>query len=326
MSQRVTPANEANEIAIRQIQRLCRRLPGAGPVPLFVFDAGYDPVALSLGLAATRAAILVRLRSDRCFYCRPGQPARHRPAALPWGEVRLCRPGDVAPAERRVPTRRTAATAPCASAPGLGSTRSSSCTRRGAPARPARSCAGRWCWSRSAGCPGQRACPSSCGGGGPDRARLIWMCCGAPTCHRFDVEHTLRFAKQTLLWTMPRVRHPAQADRRVPFGPWLVLVAYTLLRLAKTARPRPAASLGTAPPTAAPDALPRAPGGFGTPARPGHARQPAKTLWPLAGPPQRPSLRAGTTPSSHQEGRLTVPSRRILHRAPHPSSRGSRRG
>ena len=52
--------------------------------------------------------------------------------------------------------------------------------------------------------------------------------------HRFDVEHTLRFAKQTLLWTVPRVRHPAQADRRVPSGRWLVLVAYTMLRLAKT--------------------------------------------------------------------------------------------
>src|SRR5215218_9511264 len=30
---------------------------------------------------------------------------------------------------------------------------------------------------------------------------------------RFDLEHTIRFLKQTLGWTTPRVRHPEQADR-----------------------------------------------------------------------------------------------------------------
>ena len=44
---------------------------------------------------------------------------------------------------------------------------------------------------------------------------------------RFDVEHTLRFFKQTLNWTAPRVRLPEQADRWT----WLVLLAYTQLRL-----------------------------------------------------------------------------------------------
>ena len=47
------------------------RQPAGGPAPLFVFDAGYDPVPLTEGLAATRAAILVRLRRDRCFYADP---------------------------------------------------------------------------------------------------------------------------------------------------------------------------------------------------------------------------------------------------------------
>jgi hypothetical protein len=46
---------------------------------------------------------------------------------------------------------------------------------------------------------------------------------------RFDLEHTVRFAKQTLGWTMPRPRHPAQADRWT----WLVLAGYTQLRLAR---------------------------------------------------------------------------------------------
>ena len=46
---------------------------------------------------------------------------------------------------------------------------------------------------------------------------------------RFDLEHTVRFAKQALGWATPRPRHPAQADRWT----WLVLAGYTQLRLAR---------------------------------------------------------------------------------------------
>jgi hypothetical protein len=46
---------------------------------------------------------------------------------------------------------------------------------------------------------------------------------------RFDLEHTVRFATQTLGWTTPRPRHPEQADRWT----WLVLACYTQLRLAR---------------------------------------------------------------------------------------------
>ena len=46
---------------------------------------------------------------------------------------------------------------------------------------------------------------------------------------RFDLEHTVRFAKQTLGWAIPRPRTPAQADRWT----WLVLAGYTQLRLAR---------------------------------------------------------------------------------------------
>jgi len=61
---------------------------------------------------------------------------------------------------------------------------------------------------------------------------------------RFDLEHTIRFAKQSLGWATPRVRHPEQADRWT----WLVLAADAQLRLARDAvadqrlpweRPRP---------------------------------------------------------------------------------------
>jgi len=62
------------------------------------------------------------------------------------------------------------------------------------------------------------------GPGRPD-LDLLWRA----YIRRFDLEHTLRFVKQTLGWTTPRVRHPEQADRWT----WLVVVAYTQLRLAR---------------------------------------------------------------------------------------------
>lgn len=46
---------------------------------------------------------------------------------------------------------------------------------------------------------------------------------------RFDLEHTFRFCKQTLNWTLPRPRTPEQADRWT----WLIIAAYTQLRLAR---------------------------------------------------------------------------------------------
>ena len=48
------------------------------------------------------------------------------------------------------------------------------------------------------------------------------------TCDQ-TIEHTVRFAKQTLGWTTPRPRHPEQADRWT----WLVLAGDTQLRLAR---------------------------------------------------------------------------------------------
>ncbi len=68
---RVHPSEHANAVAVEQVGRLVRRLPPDGPVPLFVLDAGDDAVALQRGLAGQRAAILVRLRSGRCFYADP---------------------------------------------------------------------------------------------------------------------------------------------------------------------------------------------------------------------------------------------------------------
>jgi len=48
---------------------------------------------------------------------------------------------------------------------------------------------------------------------------------------RYDIEQTFRFLKQSLNWVRPRVRLPAQAD----CWTWLVVAAYTQLRLARGA-------------------------------------------------------------------------------------------
>jgi DDE superfamily endonuclease len=82
---RLHPLDDTDQHAARQVRALLARLPAGGPVPWFVFDAGYDSAQLSLDLADAGVAVLVRLRSDRCFYADPpprppaatGRPRRH---------------------------------------------------------------------------------------------------------------------------------------------------------------------------------------------------------------------------------------------------------
>src|SRR3954452_16181695 len=85
---RVPPPANAHTVAAAQIRALRERQPADSPVPLCVFDAGYDPETLAreLGdLDGERVAVLVRLRSGRCFYADPppadgravGRPRRH---------------------------------------------------------------------------------------------------------------------------------------------------------------------------------------------------------------------------------------------------------
>src|SRR5215211_5000553 len=71
---RVPPNANAHTVAAAQIRALLERQPSDRPVPLCVFDAGYDPETLAreLGdLDGERVAVLVRLRSGRCFYADP---------------------------------------------------------------------------------------------------------------------------------------------------------------------------------------------------------------------------------------------------------------
>jgi len=51
-ARRIPPRADTVAATIAQVQRLVGRLPDDGQLPLFVFDAGYDPIALGAGLAA----------------------------------------------------------------------------------------------------------------------------------------------------------------------------------------------------------------------------------------------------------------------------------
>jgi hypothetical protein len=228
-ARRLHPSANANQAAVTQIRDLVRVLPGR-PAPLFVFDAGYDPVQLSLGLTDTRATILVRLRSGRCFYADPppappgrvGRPRRHGakldtgdPATWPaptatrtitdaqYGQVSVQTWAGLHPKQQLPATRGTKQPRPIV----RGTLVRVQVTRLPTRTRPPKVL---WLWWH--------------GPGGPD-LDLLWRA----YIRRFDLEHTLRFVKQTLGWTIPRVRHPAQADRWT----WLVIAAYTQLRLAR---------------------------------------------------------------------------------------------
>src|SRR5918995_5514692 len=232
---RVAPTDDAHAIAAEQIRDLLGRRPADGHVPLCVFDAGYDPETLAreLGdLDGERVAVLVRLRSGRCFYADPpprpkgqvGRPQRHgakftcadeqtwwEPTAehheehAPYGRVRVRAWAGVHAKSRNHPHKGSRRTRP---------------TVRGTLVlveverlpRQTRIPKRLWLWWR--------------GPGAPDLA-VLWRA----YVHRFDLEHTYRFCKQTLNWTTPPVRHPEQADRWT----WLVLLAYTQLRLARRA-------------------------------------------------------------------------------------------
>ena len=229
--QRVHPSQNAHAVAVDQIKDLVTRRPPDGAPPLFVFDAGYDSAQLTQGLEQLPVAILVRLRADRCFYADPlparpspkgGRPRRHGakfackdPATWPaptaehvtqdqqYGTVGVRAWAGLHPKQQAHPARGTRKTRPIV----RGTVVLVEVSRL--PARPYQPQV-LWLWWAGAGV--------------PDLDRL-WRA----YVRRFDLEHTLRFCKQSLGWTTPRVRHPEQADR------WtgLVVAAYTQLRLAR---------------------------------------------------------------------------------------------
>ncbi len=228
---RIPPTADATDATIGQVRRLCGALgEGEGPAPLFAFDAGYNPIALSAGLADVRAQILVRIKSDRVFHADPGprragakgRPQRHgrrfklsdpKSTPRPDGQLQLHDP-------RYVTVRVRAWHNLHPKLHGRGRWAGSELPIvRGSvirvdvehlPKPIGRVKKTLWLWWSGPGEPDLELC---------FRAYL----------RRFDIEHTYRFAKNTLGWTTPSLQMPEQADRWT----WLVVAAYTQLRLAR---------------------------------------------------------------------------------------------
>ncbi|KOT60422.1 MULTISPECIES: NF041680 family putative transposase [Streptomyces] len=232
-ARRLIPGENPSTVAARQIRGLLQRRPDlALRKPLFVFDGGYDSVRLALELAGAPAQILVRVRSDRSFYADPpprstttaGRPRRHGakfacpdPATWPSPDITYeCADEQYGAVNVHMWHRLHAKTqqhdghgsrGPRPIIPGT-------VVRLSVARLPGRSRAPKTLWLWWAGPPGHTPDPD-----------LLWRA----YTRRFDMEHTFRFARQTLNWTLPRPRTPQQADRWT----WLVLAAYTQLRLAR---------------------------------------------------------------------------------------------
>jgi DDE superfamily endonuclease len=237
--ERVRPAQDANLVATEQVRSFLGRWSyeeGTAATPLFVFDAGYDPVKLQQGLeGCSSCQIRVRLRAGRRFYgdpslCDPpehiGRPRRHGPkmkcsdpSTWPepstehrcedagYGSVRVRAWAKMHPKIHNHEGRGTRGPLPIV----VGTLILVEVERlpRGERRREPRIL---WLWWHG---------PQ---GTAPD-LDLLWR----SYVRRFDLEHTFRFLKQSMGWTTPRVRHPEQADR----WSWLVVAAYTQLRLAR---------------------------------------------------------------------------------------------
>jgi hypothetical protein len=247
---RVRPEEKPTDLAVEQLKTLIATRPAGqrGEVPLVLFDAGYDASGFTHALAGTPVALLIRLRRNRHFWCAPvrttahprGRPRRHGakfvcddPATWPaptaelcvtdeaYGQVRVrawaglhtyvrrpVRPGVVG--QYRGPRRLAHGTVVRVEVGRLPG-------RRRAPDVV-------WLWWQPP--PGPDAAPEP-HRPAPEDLDPLWR----GYCRRADLEQTFRFLKQALGWVTPRVRLPEQADRWT----WLVLAAYTQLRLARGA-------------------------------------------------------------------------------------------
>ena len=231
-ARRVEPHEDADQVAAEQVRDLVGRLPNRDDEPLFVFDAGYNPVRLQLDLQKVDAQILVRLNSTRVFYFDPETPEK-RPVGRPfhhgerfdlkdpktwpkpthehhclteaYGAVRVRAWLGLHPKTRKAQER-------------YGS--ESACVVKGTvvlvevgrlpQGERRRQPKALWLWWN---------------GAGELNLALLWR----GYTRRFSIEHMIRHWKQHLGWTAPRIRHPEQADRWT----WLILAAYTQLRLAR---------------------------------------------------------------------------------------------
>lgn len=232
--QRISPLEDTTTATIDQLRRLVGRLPTDGEVPLFVFDAGYDPIALAEGLQGDRVQTLCRIRDDRVFYgdppSRPNRPAGTGGRPPRHGRRMKCSDNKTwpKPSERLVTTD-----------PRYGTVTVTAWHHM----HPRLLCRGRW---KGLGVPPivkgsvirveVERLPKHTA----RNKKTLWLFWAGPKTpdldlawraylRRFDIEHTFRFAKNTLGWTSPSLCTPEQAERWT----WLVVAMLTQLRLAR---------------------------------------------------------------------------------------------
>jgi len=230
---RIRPLADHVAATAGQIRALLERLGGSAMVPLFVFDAGYDPVALSDELAGDRAQLLVRIKGDRVFYRDPpprvcgakGRPRRHgerfdckNPSTQDTPGAGLASHDDV---YGTVTVQAWKGLHPQLERRGRWASRAQAPIVRGwvirvqvehLPRPQGRVNKTLWLWW--SGPPGMT----------PD-LDLCWRA----YIHRFDIEHAIKFQKATLGWVTPSLRHPGQADRWTA----IILASYAQLVLAR---------------------------------------------------------------------------------------------
>jgi hypothetical protein len=237
-ARRLEPGEDAATVTSHQLRQVIERLIAAGhwrtgdPDIWIVADAGYDGPRLAYLLRDLPVQVLARMRSDRVLRrAAPawapgttGRPPRHGrefvfgdPAT--WGspevttvsDTRLYGEAIARSWDRLHPrlTHRSAWVAQNGTLPIIdGTVIRLDITRlpSGAIPKPV------WLWWS-----GTDATPTDV-----DR---LWQA----FLRRFDIEHTFRLLKQTLGWVCPKIRTPQAADRWT----WLMLAAYTQLRLAR---------------------------------------------------------------------------------------------
>jgi hypothetical protein len=230
---RIRPHDDTVEVTADQVRDLVARLGEAEATPVFVFDAGYDPIALTHALADAPANLVVRIRDDRVFYTDPpepepgriGRPRRHGhrfscadPDSWPTPDQRLTaedpRYGIVRVAAWHGLHPKLAGRGRWAAfdQPPIVCGTVVRVEVKHLPKPTSRTKKTLWLWVAA--------------GTGAD---LDLDICWRAYLRRFDIEHTFRFVKNTLGWTTPRLCTPEQADTWT----WLILAAYTQLRLAR---------------------------------------------------------------------------------------------
>lgn len=229
---RLGPTDTLTGVTLAQMQRVRTGLAAAGRSEMvgFVFDAEYDLMALSHELAG-HVHIVGRLRSNQVFHAEP----EHRPGQ------RGRRPRHGARITLNDPTTLTAPDRTVTlTSPRYGQVRITAWDGR--HRRLIRGKDSYWVNHAGplpivAGSVVRVEVEHLPGGGKPEP---LWLWHAGPTPldlitifavyqRRFDLEHTFRFFKQDLMWTLPAPQQPTTADTWT----WLILAAYTQLRLAR---------------------------------------------------------------------------------------------